>query len=211
MAMVGLWVKVAAGLPRHPKTLGLATALQISVEETIGRLIKLWIYALEFCPSGILRRGDILTGFCVTGDNPDFVIQSLRTCGGPRGGFLDTIYDPQAEDEKYYLHDWADYSGVVGFSTKHNTVTARQNDDDAPSLSSKKKRKELKEEDLIDKTPRALAREARAAEDKAIAEARPSPEARKDAFSRVGSGRNFSRFSEVLEEMRKKYGDAPQV
>ena len=121
MAAPGLWVKVAATVPRHYKTEALARALALPIHEVVGKLVSLWIYAVEFANSGLLTRDDIRRGFFAADEPCDeesvtTVINALRDCGLP--GHLGFIEELSITDEDmpaptcYALHDWARYSGT---------------------------------------------------------------------------------------------------
>lgn len=120
----GLWIKVAATLPRHYKTEYLSRALSLPVHEVVGKLVTLWIYAVEFANAGLLTLDDIRRGFFATDEPCDeaavqLVADALCDCGGPgHCGFLERFElpsdggDEDAGPVMYGIHDWQEYSGV---------------------------------------------------------------------------------------------------
>ena len=74
----GLWCKVAVTLPRHIKTERLAADLGIPIPEAVGRLVMMWIYAVEMSPSGLLTEDDIQRSFCLNSDlSVSMAVQAL--------------------------------------------------------------------------------------------------------------------------------------
>lgn len=122
MAAAGLWVKVAATLPRHYKTENLARALSLPIHEVVGKLVSLWIYAVEFANAGLLTEDDIRRGFFSADEPADeesvkLVADALCECGGlGHEGFLERWTLPEEDGGSdgpavYALHDWPEYSG----------------------------------------------------------------------------------------------------
>lgn len=122
MAASGLWVKVAATLPRHYKTEALARALNLPIHEVVGKLVSLWIYAVEFANAGVLTLDDVRRGFLSHDEPQDYesvmlVIAALRDCGMPHhAGFIEEYQMPDDDEDTtvktWLLHDWDSYSGT---------------------------------------------------------------------------------------------------
>lgn len=148
----GLWIKVAATLPRHYKTEYLSRALSLPVHEVVGKLVTLWIYAVEFANSGLLTLDDIRRGFFAP-DEPcntaavQLVADALCDCGGPgHCGFLERFDLPAEDGEEagpvmYGVHDWQEYSGVF------------QPDSDVSSYKKRKDSKRGRKEKDIEEKP----------------------------------------------------------
>lgn len=151
MPATGLWVKVAATLPRHYKTENLSKALSLPTHEVVGKLVSLWIYAVEFANTGLLTMDDIRRGFLSADEPQDYksvmtVIQALCDCGMPHHlGFLEPAEIPSDEidgqTQTWLLHDWDDYSG-----TYQPGMVREDNGERSFKSYKKKKNKTLKEE-----------------------------------------------------------------
>lgn len=89
------WLKLHQSLKEHPKVLQLAESIGISVPETIGRLVLLWLWCLDYADDGVITRYEHGTIHKVCGISVDKLIDC---------GFVDT-----GNDDK--IHDWLDYVG----------------------------------------------------------------------------------------------------
>ena len=133
----GLWCKVAVTLPRHIKTERLAADLGIPIPEAVGRLVMMWIYAVEMSPSGLLTEDDIQRSFCLNSDlSVSMAVQALTAAGGStREGFLVQLDDGGLVGRPMYaLHDWGDYSGVYdGRSRTRREEVRGEKKDETPA------------------------------------------------------------------------------
>lgn len=139
MAFSSQWIKTATTLPRHPKLKRLAEILDISEPEALGRLVFLWVYALEFRPAGIFENAaEVAAAMCWTKSTPAELLDALRNCGGFAAGFVD--YETPDDEGIVVLHDWHDYTGgaVTGGSGGLHALIR-------PSKRKEEKRKEKKE------------------------------------------------------------------
>lgn len=132
MPAAGLWCKVMATLPRSLKTKKLAEELGIPIAEAVGRLVMMWVYCVEFSPSGLLTYDDLSSSFCADSDiAPDMAAAALTECGGMRSGFLDLIDDGTliGGGPCYEVHDWADYSGAFNptyYKTRESKIDKKE-------------------------------------------------------------------------------------
>lgn len=186
MAAGGLWCKVAVTLPRHLKTRRLAEALGIPVPEAVGRLVCLWIYAVEMSPSGLLTDEDIQASFCLDSDlSVNMAVQALTAAGGDlHEGFLTLMDDGGLVGTPCYaLHDWTDYSGVY----------------DGRSRTRRDEEKTIKEE-----KPASAARAAEAdrAAREALKKKRSAVQAAEPPLYH-GAGHNFKNLSELFTAAAK--------
>lgn len=97
-----MWIEVHQSLPRHPKLIRFASRLKIARPVAVGHLTCLWLWAMDYAPSGDLSRFDaaeIAAGAEWTGSS-DELIEALISAG-----FV--------ERETRCLHDWAEYGGKL--------------------------------------------------------------------------------------------------
>lgn len=102
------WIELHQTLPRHPKLLRLANILRVHRAQSAGHLTFLWLWALDYAPSGelsALTPAEISAAAEWPGDAEAFVA-ALRQCG-----WL---------DDGLRIHDWEDYAGrIVAERTKN--------------------------------------------------------------------------------------------
>ncbi len=109
--MAGLnWLKVDVSIFDHPKTRRLARVLGISLEQTVGHLVRLWGWGFRLAPDGILKNADafdVADAAHFDGDADTF-LDALLTCSSSGVGFME-----RNEDGQLLFHDWNDYSGSL--------------------------------------------------------------------------------------------------
>lgn len=96
-----MWIELHQTLPRHPKLARLANRLRIPRTQAAGHLIFLWLWALDYCPTGnlsALEPAEISAAADFGGDAELFV-QALKQVGWV--------------DEDGMIHDWGDYAGRI--------------------------------------------------------------------------------------------------
>jgi len=94
------WIEFHQALPRHPKTLRVALALNIPRAQVCGHLATLWTWALDARPEGgPLDAIDVIAGADWENQRKDFPAALVAA------GFLDVRADGM------WLHDWDDYAG----------------------------------------------------------------------------------------------------
>lgn len=98
------WIKVEMGLERHPKLMRLARAMRWDVSATIGSLIRLWFWILEYGEDGILSKftpEEFLVGI-VPEDQAQPFLNSLIESG---------FVDKNAQGE-LRICNWLNYAGT---------------------------------------------------------------------------------------------------
>jgi len=99
------WIELHQSLPTHRKTLILADLLDIVPVTAMGRIVALWLWALDNAPDGELGAIPVRTLGQAVGwtDDPDVLVNALI-----KAGFLDRI-----GDDRLVIHDWYDYTGKL--------------------------------------------------------------------------------------------------
>lgn len=93
------WIELHQTLPRHPKLLRLAGRLRIHPAQAAGHLTFLWLWTLDYAPTGDLSAfgpAEISAAACYPGDAEQFHRSLMET------GWL---------DEDGHVHDWHEYAG----------------------------------------------------------------------------------------------------
>jgi hypothetical protein len=93
------WIKSYIDLPDHPKTLHLKRLLGLDIDQTIGKLHRLWYWARRYAEDGDLR--------------PFGLQQVNAVLGLPRAS--KALVTTKLLDRRPYLriHDWWDYAGAA--------------------------------------------------------------------------------------------------
>lgn len=137
MAASGLWVKVMATVGRSLKTRKVAEDLGIPVPEVIGRLVLLWVQAVEFCPDGLITLADLSVSFCAGSDlTSGMAAKCLVEAGLPnKAGFLDPLDDPPGYDvlSVFRIHGWEEYSGAFSPSFKKRDEGEKKRREEKPA------------------------------------------------------------------------------
>lgn len=96
------WIESNQELGRHPKTKKLSRLLGVNLPSTVGHLMFLWWWALDFAQDGNLSNydnDDLAEAMLYEGDS-EFLVECLI-----KTGFLDE------SDNDLFIHDWDDYAG----------------------------------------------------------------------------------------------------
>lgn len=95
------WIELHQTLPRHPKLFRLAARLRISRAQAAGHLTFLWLWTLDYAPTGDLSAfGPAeLSAAADFGGDAELFAQALRETG-----WL---------DEGDQIHDWDEYAGKL--------------------------------------------------------------------------------------------------
>lgn len=109
------WIKLHQTLWEHRKTILLAAQLDIDDVAAAGHMARLWCWALDNAPSGLLDLPNIVIAKAAgwKGDAESFVTNCMSV------GFLDS------EQDGLYLHDWSDYAGRLIDRRAANTERMR--------------------------------------------------------------------------------------
>lgn len=108
------WIEAHQELANHPKTKKLAYKLSLNKPSTIGSLILLWWWAIDYAPDGDLSKFDsaiIADVMCYRGKNPDKLISSLI-----ESGFI---------NENMTIHDWDQYGGKLILAREESRERAK--------------------------------------------------------------------------------------
>jgi len=95
------WIQSHQALERHPKTLDLASTMEWSIDETIGKLHRFWWWCVDYAEDGDLRKhiNRLPLALGLVGDvGSKFLIEMKRV------GFIDT-------QPNLRVHDWWTYHG----------------------------------------------------------------------------------------------------
>jgi hypothetical protein len=95
------WIEVHQSLQRHPKLLRLSAKLRIHKAQSAGHLLFLWLWTLDYAPTGDLSAfGPAeISAAAECSFDPEIFLQALRETGW---------IDPNG-----VLHDWYDYAGKL--------------------------------------------------------------------------------------------------
>jgi hypothetical protein len=108
------WIEAHQELANHPKTKKLAYKLSLNKPSTIGSLILLWWWAIDYAPDGDLSKFDsaiIADVMCYRGKNPDKLISALI-----ESGFI---------NENMTIHDWDQYGGKLILAREESRERAK--------------------------------------------------------------------------------------
>lgn len=106
------WIELHQTRQRHPKTLRLAAAMDVSRREACGLLDDLWTWALDIAtPDGLLPGltcDDVAIALDFPRKRGEWLMDALMHSG----------YVDQLESGAYMLHDWPDYAGRLNDKRK---------------------------------------------------------------------------------------------
>lgn len=108
------WIEAHQELANHPKTKKLAYKLSLNKPSTIGSMMLLWWWAIDYAPDGDLSKYDsaiIADVMCYRGKNPDKLISALI-----ESGFL---------NENKTIHDWDEYGGKLIIAREESRERAK--------------------------------------------------------------------------------------
>lgn len=116
-----LWTKYYYAVKEHPKTIQLASILDIRRAEACGLLANLWAWAVK---AGIDSNGDIsmfrgtrIEKECAWEGEPRALIKALFSCGWLDGSF---------SDDTACIHDWAEYGGELAIEKERAAERKRK-------------------------------------------------------------------------------------
>jgi hypothetical protein len=93
------WIELHQTLPRHPKLARLANRLRIPRAQAAGHLTFLWLWALDYCPTGDLSALEPAE------------ISAAADFGGDAELFAKSLKEAGWIDEDGCIHDWHEYAG----------------------------------------------------------------------------------------------------
>lgn len=138
------WIESHQGIERHPKTMKLSVLMGWDIDQTIGKLHRLWWWCLDFAPDGNVSRHSADMSALAVGLSADM---------GEK--FISALYEAEFLDKtaknQYLIHDWLDYAGrylkdtkfkrnpekIIEIKQLYSTIVSRQSADNPP----KKRRK----------------------------------------------------------------------
>lgn len=92
-----MWIELHDNLPDHPKVIELATVLKMDKDAVVGKLIRLWLWALLNRESGTFTHKDVST-----------IAEIMRFRGKPQR-LVDSLVAARLLDYDgtvYMIHDW---------------------------------------------------------------------------------------------------------
>lgn len=98
------WIELHDTLPDHPKVIDLADLLRLDKDAVVGKLVRLWTWALNSREDGFLRAKDIVT-----------VADVMRFKGKPQR-LIEALVEVQLLDQAedgYTIHDWDDHVAML--------------------------------------------------------------------------------------------------
>lgn len=98
------WIELHDTLPDHRKVLAVATALKLDKDLVIGKLVRLWTWALNNRENGHFSAQDVNT-----------IAEIMRYKGKPQR-LIDALCDAALLDydgSSYVIHDWEEHVGML--------------------------------------------------------------------------------------------------
>lgn len=98
------WIELHDTLPDHPKVAEAAELLKLDKDAVVGKLVRLWVWALNNRENGRISFRDIST-----------VAEIMRYRGKP-SKLIDTLVSVRlmdVTDEGYVIHDWQERVGML--------------------------------------------------------------------------------------------------
>lgn len=98
------WIELHDTLPDHPKVIDLADLLKLDKDAVVGKLVRLWTWALNSREDGFLRAKDIVT-----------VADVMRFKGKPQR-LVEALVEVQLLDQSeggYTIHDWDEHVAML--------------------------------------------------------------------------------------------------
>lgn len=114
------WIELHDTLPDHDKVLSVAETLNLDKDLVVGKLVRLWVWALNNREDGTFKSRDIST-----------IAEIMRFKGKPQkliealaaARLLDRIEDTLTGELYYTIHDWDERVGML--LAKRETVRAQ--------------------------------------------------------------------------------------
>ena len=114
------WFEAHDTLPRHPKTLKLASLLNIERREAVGILYELFAWGLFAAEKDGLLEGLSADDIGKALDFPTPKKRRMVVDALVSAGYLDY------EDGSYYIHNWYEYAGKWNESREKNRESVRK-------------------------------------------------------------------------------------
>lgn len=96
-----MWLEVHQSLQRHPKLLRLSAKLRIHKAQSAGHLLFLWLWTLDYAPTGDLSAFGPAE------------ISAAAECSFDAELFVQALRETGWIDEDGKLHDWHEYAGKL--------------------------------------------------------------------------------------------------
>jgi|TARA_R110002020_G_scaffold273457_5_gene488639 hypothetical protein len=129
------WLKIESGLMRHPKVGWLSKALGVNRNETVGLLVHLWAWCLDYAEDGELSK--------YTSDDIAFHLGYNQQAALIQTDIMQALIDTGFVDQdgdRLTLHDWSDHQGSLIAAREKNRerqrrYAARKREVEAPNAS----------------------------------------------------------------------------
>lgn len=95
------WIEVHDTLPDHPKVLRAAKALKLDSDALVGKLVRLWVWALGNREDGVLNDLDA--------DRLDVIMQYKGKASALLEALIANRLLDALPDEHYMIHDWDEH------------------------------------------------------------------------------------------------------
>ena len=98
------WIELHDTLPDHPKVIDLSDLLKLDKDAVVGKLVRLWVWALNSREDGFIRDKDITT-----------VADIMRFKGKPQR-LMEALVEVKFLDRAdggYSIHDWDDHVSML--------------------------------------------------------------------------------------------------
>lgn len=95
------WIEVHDTLPDHPKVLRAARALKLDSDALVGKLVRLWVWALGNREDGVLNDLDA--------DRLDVIMQYKGKASALLEALVTNRLLDALPDEHYMIHDWDEH------------------------------------------------------------------------------------------------------
>lgn len=98
------WIELHDTLPDHGKVLSVAEALKMDKDLVVGKLVRLWTWALNNRENGVFKEQDIST-----------IAEVMRFRGKPQR-LVDALVSARLLDivgDTYIIHDWEERVGML--------------------------------------------------------------------------------------------------
>lgn len=95
------WIEVHDTLPDHPKVLRAAKALKLDSDALVGKLVRLWVWALGNREDGVLNDLDA--------DRLDVIMQYRGKASALLEALVVNRLLDALSDEHYMIHDWDEH------------------------------------------------------------------------------------------------------
>lgn len=107
------WIELHQTLPRHPKLIRLAAKLRIPRAQAAGHLTFLWLWTLDYAPTGDLSAF-----------GPAEISAAADFSGDPEA-FAAALRETEWMDRDGHVHDWEEYAGRLVSARERNKARMR--------------------------------------------------------------------------------------